>query len=103
MRSEGRLLFIYLWVFVALMIFRAYFGIFETNPSLFIVISYIPLFYFYHKSVGLWTSLSVGGLVLSSVIKSPEISEFIASQTYIWILFTFLITVMAQNNHEKNI
>lgn len=102
MKSEARFVFLFLWVFIVLMIYRVYFSIFEDNPSLFFIACYFPIVYFYYRHITTWLTLSLIGITLSSIIPHREIGEFIASQTYIWILICLLSTIFKIKKHEKN-
>ena len=62
----------------------------------------LPIVYFYYRHITTWLALSLIGITLSSVIPQSEVGEFIASQTYIWILISLLFTIFKVKKHEKN-
>lgn len=59
---------------------------FELNPTFIYICAYLPILYFYGRRIRLWLVLTVVGLIFTVSVQNTFISEFVASQTYIWIM-----------------
>lgn len=101
MKTEARPVFFYLWIFVVMMIYRAYYGLFELNPSLIYVTAYLPILYFYARQISIWLVLSALGMLLTFLIPNGYLGEFIASQTYLWIIISLCNVCVHIITHEK--
>lgn len=90
MKIEVKFLFFYFWIFVTYMVYRAHAHLFEQNSTLFLVVSYLPIIYFYARKPYIWLVLAAGGIILTALVSNGFASEIIAEQTYIWIVISLI-------------